>query len=134
MASSTKLKSTSGAKLECKREKEKGFVLDGTVVSRLANDETDRSAPSLDFGIPQYNALTDPHCKGYFKSKAVPKKLKTAIRSQEVSERLTALHSGWEEGRRGETCHPRVLQGGVCAFQSCTCERAFCSTVLNYKS
>lgn len=91
-------KSARRAELECKREREKGFILDGTVVSRLANDETDRNAPSLNFGIPQYNALTDPHCKSYFKSKAVPKKLTTAIRNPEVSSRFTALLARGKEG------------------------------------
>lgn len=94
-------KSARRAELECKREREKGFILDGTVVSRLANDETDRNAPSLNFGIPQYNALTDPHCKSYFKSKAVPKKFKTAIRNPEVSSRFTTLLArGGKEGKR----------------------------------
>ena len=98
---SSSSKSARRAELESRREKERGFILDGTVVSRLANDETDRNAPSLDFGIPQYNALTDPHCKGYFKSKAVPKKLKAAMRSQEVSNGLAYRGCvGREEGRR----------------------------------
>lgn len=69
--------------LEWRKERERAFVLDGTVVSKLANDEIDRNTPSLDFGIPQYNALKDPHCRGYFKSKALPKKLKPIVRDQE---------------------------------------------------
>ena len=59
------------------KELEKGFVLDGTVVSRLANDETGRSHPSLNMGIPQYNALQDKHCKSYFKAKGLPKSVQT---------------------------------------------------------
>ena len=58
------------------KELERGFVLDGTVVSRLANDETGRSHPSLNMGIPQYNALHDKHCKSYFKSKGPPKSVR----------------------------------------------------------
>lgn len=88
------------AELEYKREREKGFILDGTVVSKLANDDVDRNAPSLNFGIPQYNALTDPHCKGYFKSKSLPKKVKAAIHNQEVSQRL--LERGTEGGGVGD--------------------------------
>ena len=55
------------------KQLEKGFILDGTVVSKLYNDETGRTQPSLNFGIPQYNALRDKHCANYFRSKQVPK-------------------------------------------------------------
>ena len=55
------------------KQLEKGFVLDGTVVSRLYNDEIGRTQPSLNFGIPQYNAMHDKHCANYFRSRQVPK-------------------------------------------------------------
>lgn len=87
-------KSARRSELEHRRERERGFVLDGAVVSKLANDDCDRNAPSLNFGIPQYNALTDPHCKGYFKSKALPKNLKTVMHSQEVSQLLVVKAPG----------------------------------------
>ena len=67
------------------KDRERAFILDGVVVSRQANEEIDRNTPSLDFGIPQYNALNDPHCKNYFKSKSLPKKLKPLIKTKEVS-------------------------------------------------
>ena len=50
------------------------FVLDGVALGRLANEETDRTHPSLNVGIPQYRARQDKHCKSYFSSnKALPK-------------------------------------------------------------
>lgn len=55
------------------KELEKGFVLDGVTLSKQANDETDRSQPSLNMGVPQYSPLHDPHCKNYYKSKGLPK-------------------------------------------------------------
>lgn len=50
------------------KQLEKGFILDGVVLSKLANDETGRSHPSLNMGVPQYSALNDPGCKLYFAS------------------------------------------------------------------
>ena len=62
------------------KEREKGFLLDGTLLSRQANDETDRCNPSyLNFGIPQYNALTDPHLKRFLRSKSLPKSFQKEI-------------------------------------------------------
>ena len=63
------------------KEREKGFLLDGTLLSRQANDETDRCNPShLNFGIPQYNALKDPHLKRYLKTnKSLPKSFQQQI-------------------------------------------------------
>ena len=56
------------------KQLERGFVLDGVALSRLANEETDRTHPSLNVGIPQYRARQDKHCKSYFSSnKALPK-------------------------------------------------------------
>ena len=55
------------------KELEKGFVLDAVSLSKHANDETGRTHPSLNLGIPQYNALKDSHCKTYFKMKGLPK-------------------------------------------------------------
>lgn len=55
------------------KQLEKGFILDGTVVSTLYNNETGRTQPSLNFGIPQYNAVNDRYCASYLKSKQVPK-------------------------------------------------------------
>lgn len=57
-------------------EQEKSFVLDGITLSKQANDETDRTHPSLNMGIPQYNALQDKHCKNYFRLKARHKSIK----------------------------------------------------------
>lgn len=58
------------------KEKEKGFVLDGVVLSRLTNEETSRTHPSINIGIPQYRATNDKHCKDYFeKSKTLPKNI-----------------------------------------------------------
>ncbi|XP_064401898.1 sperm microtubule associated protein 1-like [Halichondria panicea] len=60
------------------KELEKSFVLDGITLSKQANDEVDRTQPSLNLGIPQYNALHDKHCKKYFKSKSLPKTVQEA--------------------------------------------------------
>jgi len=63
------------------KEREKGFLLDGTLLSRQANDETDRCNPSyLNFGIPQYNALADPHLKRFLRSKSLPKSFQKEIK------------------------------------------------------
>ena len=51
---------------------ERGFLLDGVALSKLANDDIGRSQPSLNIGIPQYSALNDPNCKKYFTSKGLP--------------------------------------------------------------
>lgn len=58
------------------KELEKRFVLDGVVLSHVSNDEIDRTHPSLDLGIPQYNAMRDVHAKGYFARKGLPKIVK----------------------------------------------------------
>ena len=56
------------------KQLERNFVLDGVALSRLANEETERTHPSLNFGIPQYRPRQDKHCKSYFASnKALPK-------------------------------------------------------------
>ena len=55
------------------KEMERNFVLDGAVLSRLTNDETGRTNPSLNFGIPQYRAKEDKHCQFYFTHKGLPK-------------------------------------------------------------
>ncbi len=47
-------------------------------MSHLANDETDRTGPSLNLGIPQYNAMDDKYCKSYFRSRGLPKTIKQA--------------------------------------------------------
>lgn len=66
------------------KKREKGFLLDGTLLSRQANDETDRCNPSyLNFGIPQYNALKDPHLKRYLKTnKSLPKSFQRHIEEE----------------------------------------------------
>ena len=66
------------------KELEKGFVLDAVALSKHANDEIGRTQPSLNMGIPQYNALKDPNCKTYFKMKGLPKLAKQG--QQEVSQ------------------------------------------------
>lgn len=51
---------------------ERQFILDGVPLSKLANDETRRTQPSLNVGIPQYSAVNDRNCKSYFNSKGLP--------------------------------------------------------------
>lgn len=58
------------------KEREKGFVLDGVVLSRLGNEDTKRSNPSLNIGIPQYNALRDPANQTYLRRRGLPKAVK----------------------------------------------------------
>ena len=72
------------------KQLERGFVLDGVCLSHLANDETDRTFPSLNIGrlipsryqltddrfssgIPQYNAQFDRSTASYFKRRGLPK-------------------------------------------------------------
>ena len=54
------------------KQLEVGFILDGVPLSRVTNEEIGRTNPSINIGIPQYNALTDKHCKNYFKTKSLP--------------------------------------------------------------
>lgn len=63
------------------KELERAFVLDGVTLSKQANDEVNRTQPSLNLGIPQYNALYDKHCKSYFESKSLPKGTQNAKQS-----------------------------------------------------
>ena len=58
------------------KELERGFLLDGVCLSHLANDETDRTFPSQNIGIPQYNALVSKNASNYFKRKGLPRFLK----------------------------------------------------------
>ena len=58
-------------------------------MSHLVNDETARTNPSINMGIPQYNALDDKSCAGYFQRKGLPRVVK---KSKEVG----------GEGGRGE--------------------------------
>lgn len=51
-------------------------MLDGVTLSHLTNDETDRTHPSINMGIPQYNALEDKACASYFQRKGLPKSVK----------------------------------------------------------
>ncbi len=48
---------------------EEGFILDGIPLSKVANDETDRTNPTLNLGIPQYYGKKDPHCCLYYSRK-----------------------------------------------------------------
>lgn len=57
------------------KQLEKGFILDGVVLSRQTNEETGRSNPSINIGIPQYRAQKDTHCKSYFKMTTLPKEI-----------------------------------------------------------
>ena len=82
------------------KQLEKGFILDGTVVSRLYNDEIGRTQPSLNFGIPQYNALRDKHCANYFKTKQVPK-LNEVKRTGTSSVSLCELSCTYRDRRAG---------------------------------
>ena len=71
------------------KELEKGFVLDGVVLSRQTNEETARTNPSINIGIPQYRATEDKHCSGYFtKTKALPKNI---VRQCKISTRSIAI-------------------------------------------
>ena len=58
------------------KQVERGFVLDGVALSRLANKKPrpEQTHPSLNVCVPQYRARYDKHCKSYFSSnKALPK-------------------------------------------------------------
>lgn len=57
------------------KQLEDGFILDGVTLSRQTNEETERSNPPVNIGIPQYNPLTDKHTKSYFKQKSLPKEI-----------------------------------------------------------
>ena len=57
------------------KELERGFILDGVALSKQTNDEPERSNPSVNIGIPQYNPTIDKHCKSYFKQKGLPKEM-----------------------------------------------------------
>ena len=52
------------------KQLEKRFILDGVPLGKLANDDTGRTQPSLNIGIP---ALNDPACKIFLNSKCVQK-------------------------------------------------------------
>jgi len=52
------------------KELEKGFILDGVPLSKVANDETDRTNPTLNLGIPQYNGKKDTHCRLHYSKKS----------------------------------------------------------------
>ena len=61
-------------------------------LNKLANDETGRTQPSLNIGIPQYSAVNDPACKNYFRSKSArqlkpPKE--TIASEKEISDSLS---------------------------------------------
>ena len=78
------------------KEREKGFLLDGTLLSRQANDETERCNPSyLNFGIPQYNALKDPYLKRYLRTnKSLPKSFQQQIKVQcSIDYRIAPLYN-----------------------------------------
>eukprot|EP00117_Sycon_ciliatum_P043311 scpid87862/ scgid4723/ len=62
---------------EERRQLEQSFVLDSVALSMRANAEPNRTGPSMNIGIPQYNAQHDEHAKTYFKSKGVDKTLET---------------------------------------------------------
>lgn len=64
------------------RKSERGFVLDGVPLSKLANDETGRTQPSLNFGIPPYSPLHDKNCKTFFQSKGLPKGIKDSFQKE----------------------------------------------------
>jgi hypothetical protein len=65
---------SSSTKFTYQRQKqlEQGFVLDGVCVSHLTNDETERTFPSINIGIPQYKAQSDKRVSSYFKRKGLP--------------------------------------------------------------
>ena len=57
------------------KELERGFILDGVALSRMTNEETGRTNPSINIGVPQYKAKEDHYCTSYFKMKALPKNI-----------------------------------------------------------
>lgn len=60
-------------------------MLDGVCLSHNANDETDRTFPSLNIGIPQYSALSDRNTANYFKQKGLPRFVKDSQDSDKVN-------------------------------------------------
>ena len=62
---------------------ERGFVLDGVPLGKLANDETQRTQPSLNFGIPFYSPLEDKSCSAYYQSKSLPKGVRCNFQKKE---------------------------------------------------
>ena len=60
---------------EERMQMESNFVLDSVALSMRANAEPHRTSPSMNIGIPQYNAQYDGHAMQYFESKPVPKTL-----------------------------------------------------------
>lgn len=98
------------------KELEKGFILDGVVLSRLTNEETARTHPSINIGIPQYRATEDKHCSGYFSNaKALPKNItpepmigKVEDKFFKSTEASYYLKDRLEKG----TCYTRRVYGG----------------------
>ena len=73
------------------KEREKGFVLDGVVLSRLGNEDTKRSNPSLNIGIPQYNALRDPANQTYLRRRGLPKAVKEIAEDPQKAEESESM-------------------------------------------
>ena len=86
------------------KQLEKGFVLDGVPMSHLVNDETGRTNPSINMGIPQYNALDDKSCAGYFQRKGLPRVVKKSkeVRGEGGRGREKLEEGGREERGEGE--------------------------------
>lgn len=75
------------------KELERGFVLDGVALSRQANEETDRTHPSLNVGIPQYRPLEDRHSRAYYKNnKSLPKLVTKADKVSDEYSAVAAFH------------------------------------------
>ncbi|XP_065180978.1 sperm microtubule associated protein 1-like [Sycon ciliatum] len=79
---------------EERRQLEQSFVLDSVALSMRANAEPNRTGPSMNIGIPQYNAQHDEHAKTYFKSKGVDKTLETTHQANGGSSMLGVV---WDE-------------------------------------
>ncbi|XP_065829716.1 sperm microtubule associated protein 1-like [Oscarella lobularis] len=70
---------------EKRRGLEMNFVLDGVALSKQANDDARRTNPSINIGIPQYQAQRDKHAQSYFVTKPAKTSLKTTRQDSEPS-------------------------------------------------
>lgn len=82
----------------CKRplRLEKGFILDGVVVSTVARTH-ERLRPKLWSAIPPYNAQQDYHARRYFQSHVVPPILR---KTEQVVRRAPRTNTGPAELNR----------------------------------
>ena len=119
------------------KELEQGFVLDGVTLSKQANDEIDRTQPSLNLGVPQYNAVNDPHCKTYFKSKGLPQLVTANVKNTDENNDLQTSMLGkvFDRFVRNSSARQYLqeredLGAGICTLHIIlyTCTVYLCST------